>query len=190
MAGNLSIAQTSLKEKQKAMMDLSKLVVGQRVAIASGVYGGGGTVIKVTPDAIEIKADWRSDTYQFNSIGESTKENTDCGPWFIEIEEELKLDLHKLVRRQHVTLSDVLPGVVSSSRVTEITKGHVSVQVEAQIDGVEGAYLVHFDFDGHVIRLYDWIETDTPGYYVEFFRTRPIIPGLKIIAVGEEPRGD
>jgi hypothetical protein len=28
------------------------------------------------------------------------------------------------------------------------------------------------------------------GYYVEFFRTRPIIPGLKIIALGEEPRGD
>ncbi|MGA8734944.1 MAG: hypothetical protein WB558_13575 [Terriglobales bacterium] len=167
-------------------MDISKLVVGQRVAIASGVYGGGGTVIKVTPDAIEIKADWRSDTYQFNSTGESTKKDTDCGPWFIEIEEELKLDLRKLVQYQHVTLSDVLPGVVSSSRVAKITKGHIGVEVEAQINGVDGAYLVDFDYDGHVIRLYDWIETDTPGYYVEFSRTRPIIPGLKIIGIKEE----
>jgi hypothetical protein len=100
--------------------------------------------------------------------------------------EGVMMDMRALKRGQHITLSDVLPGVLSNGRVTEITKGHVSVQVDALIGSTEGAYLVEFDYDGNVIRLYDWIETDTPGYYVEFSRTRPVIPGLKIIGLKED----
>jgi hypothetical protein len=94
------------------------------------------------------------------------------------------MDMRTLKRKQHVILSDVLPGAISSV-VTEITKGHVSVQVEARIGSKDGAYLVEFDYDGNVIRFYDWIDTDTPGFYVEFWRTRPI-SGLKIIGIKEK----
>jgi hypothetical protein len=98
--------------------------------------------------------------------------------------EGVMMGMRALKHGQHVILSDVLPGTILGSRVTEITKGHVSVCVYAQLDGKDGVYLVEFDYDGNVVRLYDWIETD--GYYVEFIWTRPVIPGLKIIGIKAE----
>jgi hypothetical protein len=39
-------------------MDTTKLVVGQRVALAScGCHGKSGVVVKVTPDGVEVRAD-------------------------------------------------------------------------------------------------------------------------------------
>jgi hypothetical protein len=49
------------------------------------------------------------------------------------------MDMRALKVRQEVILSGVLHGTVSRSVVTEITKGHVSIQVEARIGNRDGA---------------------------------------------------
>jgi hypothetical protein len=50
------------------------------------------------------------------------------------------IDISKLVVGQHVTLSDALPGEISRSEVTEVTKWYVAVEVYARLDGVDGGY--------------------------------------------------
>jgi hypothetical protein len=57
MAGNLSIAQTSRKEKQEAMMDTKTLVVGQAVFMRSGQVGDWAKVVKVTPTGVIVQSD-------------------------------------------------------------------------------------------------------------------------------------
>lgn len=94
------------------------------------------------------------------------------------------IDISKLVVGQHVTLSDALPGEISRSEVTEVTKWYVAVEVYARLDGVDGGYLVHFNYDGSVLRLYPWIAASTPGWDCPV--TWGPIPGLKIIDPEEE----
>jgi hypothetical protein len=92
MAGNLSIAQTGRKEKQEAMMDTSKLVVGQTVFMRSGWYFSDGRVVKVTPEGVEVhlarnplpgaaEVTWQFDTKgkTLNGIG-----TADGGPYIID----------------------------------------------------------------------------------------------------------
>ena len=56
------------------------------------------------------------------------------------------MDMRKLVVGQRVTLPDALPGTISRSVVTEVTKWYVAVQVWARIDGVNGFYLNTLQF--------------------------------------------
>jgi hypothetical protein len=93
------------------------------------------------------------------------------------------MDMRALKVGQKVLLSDVLPGG-TSGEVTEVTKWHVSVAVSARLDGVDGWYVVEFNYDGSVANLFDWIDTSVPGWDRPEF-TGPI-PGLKIIGIKED----
>jgi len=94
------------------------------------------------------------------------------------------MDISKLVVGQHVTLSDALPGEISKSFVTEVTKWYVGVSVNARLEGKDGCYLVHFNYDGSVLRLYPWIDVSTAGW--DGWATWGPIPQLRIIDPDEE----
>jgi hypothetical protein len=69
------------------------------------------------------------------------------------------MDMRALKVGQHVTLSDALPGNGTAGVVTEVAKWHVSVQVDARIKGVDGAYCVEFDYYNNVYRFFDWTDS-------------------------------
>jgi hypothetical protein len=94
------------------------------------------------------------------------------------------MNMRALKVGQHVTLSDALPGEISKSEVIEVTKWYVAVGVNARLDGVDGFYLVHFNYDGSVLRLYPWIDASTPGW--DGWATWGPIPQLRIIDPKEE----
>jgi len=87
------------------------------------------------------------------------------------------MDTSKLVVGQHVTLSDALPGGDASGVVMEVTKGYVSVQIDARIEGEDGAYCVHFDYDGNLSLFYSW----TSGSIWWWAGSPCPIPDLKIL---------
>jgi len=69
-------------------MDTTKLVVGQDVQLLSGDYEMPGTVVKFTPDSIEVKTDWtfvKDGILHFDASGESrwNEWTMDNGAWFI-----------------------------------------------------------------------------------------------------------
>src|SRR5262249_732525 len=72
------------------------------------------------------------------------------------------MDMRALKVGQKVTLSDVLAGVGAAGVVSELTKWHVTVCVDARIDGVDGAYCVEFDYNNNVSMFYGW--TDRAGW--------------------------
>jgi hypothetical protein len=87
MAGNLSIAQTSRKEKQEAMMDTKTLVVGQAVSVstlAGASYALKGTVVRVTPSGVEVNT--QSGLFRFNHEGEEMDKTE--GPWFLDLDDD------------------------------------------------------------------------------------------------------
>jgi hypothetical protein len=94
------------------------------------------------------------------------------------------MDMRSLKVGQKVTLSDALPGEISRSVVTEVTKWHVTVQVYARLDGKDGGYAVEFNYDGSVDKLYPWIDASTPCWDCPV-QWGPI-PGLKILSIEQE----
>jgi hypothetical protein len=67
-------------------MDNTKLVVGQQVELISGGYSMYGTVVSITPDAIEVSSDWPwFPVLHFDSEGEGklNEGTADDGRWHI-----------------------------------------------------------------------------------------------------------
>jgi hypothetical protein len=93
------------------------------------------------------------------------------------------MDMRELRVGQRVTLSGALPGGGISGVVKEVAKHHVTVTVAARIEGEDGDYCVHFDYDGNVTMFYDWVDASMPGW--DWASPCPI-PDLKIILKEEE----
>jgi hypothetical protein len=93
------------------------------------------------------------------------------------------MDMRALKVGQNVTLSEALPGAGTTGVVREVTKWRVDVQVEARIDGEDGAYYVVFNHDGSLAAFYGWVDASTPGW--DFISPSPI-PDLKIIETSND----
>jgi hypothetical protein len=91
------------------------------------------------------------------------------------------MDMRALKVGQKVTLSDELPGGGTTGLVTGITKGYVSVQIDARLEGEDGAYCVHFDYGGNLSLFYSW----TSGSIWWWAGSPCPIPDLKIIGIKE-----
>jgi hypothetical protein len=100
-------------------------------------------------------------------------------PWTM----EATMDIRALKVGQKVVLSEALPNAGATGVVTAVTKARVNIQVNARIEGVDGAYCVWFNFDGSVDAFCDW--TDRAGW--EGGSPCPI-PDLKIISSEEVTR--
>jgi hypothetical protein len=96
------------------------------------------------------------------------------------------IDMHKLIVGQHVVLTEALPGLREGATgvVTEVTKWYVGVAIPARLDGVDGWYLVQFNYDGSVNKSFPWIDASTPGWDCRV--TWGPMPGLKIIGIKED----
>jgi hypothetical protein len=92
-------------------MDMSKLVVGQDVFIASGVYYINGKVITVTPEGVEVyvpksNAVWGTNqVWRFNTEGKTNDGlggTAEYGPWVIDdnpfAERKAELERAELMR--------------------------------------------------------------------------------------------
>jgi hypothetical protein len=89
------------------------------------------------------------------------------------------VDMRALKVGQKVTLSDVLPGGGTTGVVIGITKGYVSVQIDARLEGEDGAYCVHFDYNGNLSLFYSW----TSGSIWWWAGSPCPIPDLKIVGL-------
>lgn len=94
------------------------------------------------------------------------------------------VDMRALKVGQKVTLSGALPGGAPAGVVMEVTKGYVSVQIDARLEGEDGAYCVHFDYDGNLSLFYSW----TSGSIWWWAGSPCPIPDLKIISSEEVTR--
>lgn len=64
--------------------DVSKLAVGQRVLMESGIYSSEGTVATVTPYGVTVQI--LSELMEFNHEGRNCNgayDTRECGPWFL-----------------------------------------------------------------------------------------------------------
>jgi hypothetical protein len=91
--------------------------------------------------------------------------------------------MRKLKVGQKVTLSDALPGGGTTGVVMEVAKHYVTVTVAARIEGEDGGYCLHFNYDGNVTMFYDWIDASCPLW--DWVSPCPI-PGLKIVCIKED----
>ena len=79
------------REQLEADSNRMKLVVGQEICMVAGIFGCWGTVERITPCSVEVRAGMQSNITQlgqlltFDPYGVGLDEGThECGPWHLE----------------------------------------------------------------------------------------------------------
>jgi len=162
------------------------LLVGQDVWISAVDQGFiEGKVVEVTPEGADVQATGQG-IIHFNREGYLPFRTIHDLPfWRIDslpvAERRAMLERGRqktMAVGQKVILSGTLPGGGTTGLVIDVTKWHVSVQVDARLEGKDGAYCVQFDYDGNVSLFYSW--TDSKAGW-DWAGSPCPIPDLKIV---------
>lgn len=67
-------------------MGMKTLVVGHEVGLVSGCYGNRGKVIAITPQGVDVHAEYGGAILHFDNEGKGRPGSStyECGPWYIE----------------------------------------------------------------------------------------------------------